>query len=307
MFATLSRSWELFKESWAVLRSDPSLATFPTIAAIVTLIVSILFWGIIGLVIATNPALAAALNDSDGARANDEGNPILLIVGLIVLFFYYLIINIVTNYLTTALVGVVLKRFRRESTSSADGWAIAQSRLPAIVQFSAISATVGVVLNMLRGNDNRFGIGDIIASLGGAAYSLATFLVIPIIATKPIGAIPALKESVNLIQRTWGESVIGSTGIGLVVSIPMTLLAILGVFLAITAFAADQIVLGVIVIVVTVLVIAVLGVISSALDSIYKAAVYHYAEAGAGNNAQELRELPFRPDLIEGAFKPKQA
>lgn len=43
-----SRSWSLFKSSWSVVRSEPSLLWFPVLSALLVIIASVIFFGILG-------------------------------------------------------------------------------------------------------------------------------------------------------------------------------------------------------------------------------------------------------------------
>ena len=70
------------------------------------------------------------------------------------------------------------------------------------------------MLQLLR---ERGGIaGAIVAALGGMAWNIITFLVVPVLVVEGVGPIGAIKRSAGLLKKTWGEQVIGSAGIGLV-------------------------------------------------------------------------------------------
>ncbi len=46
----------------------------------------------------------------------------------------------------------------------------------------------------------------------GMAWTLTTYLTVPILVTKDIGPIDAVKESAAIFKRTWGEQVVGNFG-----------------------------------------------------------------------------------------------
>ena len=89
----------------------------------------------------------------------------------------------------------------------------AQIAPASILGYAAIAATVGVLLQALKNRDNNF-LVRLIGSGLGAAWTLATFLVVPVLVSRDIGPIDAFKESVGLLRRTWGENAIGNVGIG---------------------------------------------------------------------------------------------
>jgi hypothetical protein len=149
----------------------------------------------------------------------------------------------------------------------------------------------------LKDRDNNF-IVRLIGSGLGVAWTLATFLVVPVLVNRNIGPIDALKESLALLRRTWGENAIGNVGIGAVFGVMMVAVVIVG---GATCFFAAQasVTLAISVGVAFVLAAVVLGVIQSALSGIYSAALYRYAMAHETPDA-------FRGMALESAFAPKR-
>lgn len=88
---------------------------------------------------------------------------------------------------------------------------------------------------MLRNNrEGSNPAGAILAAIGGLAWNVATFLVIPVIADRQVNAIGAIKESALLLRKTWGEQIVGG-GLGLVFGLASILVVILtGVLAALT-------------------------------------------------------------------------
>src|SRR5437762_791926 len=78
--------------------------------------------------------------------------------------------------------------------------------------FALIAATVCMIL---RAIEERVGfIGRIVVGLIGMGWSLATYLVVPVLVARDVGPIDAVKESATLFKKTWGEIVIGQVGLG---------------------------------------------------------------------------------------------
>ena len=89
---------------------------------------------------------------------------------------------------------------RLEGRSSPDGLAIASKRMGSILGYAAIAATVGMVLRFIA---ERAGfLGRIITGFIGLAWTLTTYLTVPILVTKDIGPVDAVKESVAIFKRT---------------------------------------------------------------------------------------------------------
>lgn len=294
-----SRSWSLFKSSWSVMRSEPSLLWFPVMSALLVIIASVIFFGLLGALFVVNPAVQQAVIEASQSAEGEGGSPLLTILGIVVLFIYYLIVGAIATYFATAMAGAALRRLDGQDTSFGEGIKIANSRLGTILGFSAISATVGVLLSLLR--NNRQGnnpAGAILAAIGGMAWTVATFLVIPVIADRQVNAIGAIKESALLLRKTWGEQIVGSGGLGLVFGLASVIVVILTGVLAVLAIDIAGLVWTIIAVGVVALIV--LAVLNSTLSGIYKAAVYRYA-------AQRQVAPQFDATLIEGAFRLKGA
>lgn len=277
MFEKFSRSWELVKASAAVLRSDKELMLFPILSSLATLVVLATF---------AIPVFALKLF-SDGFN----------VFGAIVGFVFYFCQYFVIVFFNSALVGAATIRLEGGDPTFSDGIRIAKSRLPAIAGYAAIAATVGVILQALKDRDNNIIIRMIGSGLG-VAWTLATFLVVPVLVNREIGPIDALKESVALLKRTWGENAIGNVGIGAVFGLITFGVLLIGIALTVLAAQASM-TMAIVVGALFLIAVLVLGVVQSALGGIYSAALYRYAVS---------HEAPqgFQMATLESAFAPKR-
>ena len=280
MFERFSRSWGLVKASGAVLSANKRLMVFPVLSSICTLIVAASF-----LV----PAYAGSMFTHFERGHMTPGSAALL-------FVFYLVQYFIVIFFNSALVGAALIYLRGGSPTVRDGLGIAMSKLPSIFGYAVISATVGMVLRAIQ---ERAGfIGRWIAGLLGVTWTLATFLVVPVLVNKDVGPFEAVKESAQLLKRTWGENLIGNVGIGLAFGLLTILVVLAGmalVFLAISTHSISVIVVAVALCIAAVLTLA---VIQGALHGIYSAAVYRYAEEGDAGTG-------FEKALVADAFKIK--
>jgi len=283
MFNSWGRSWQLVKASWAVLQSDRELLLFPVISGIITILISVVMF---------IPAITWTLFTSGG-----DGE-VTQIFGMIGTFIFYLVTYTITIYFNTALIGAAMIRLDGGDPTVQDGIKIANSHLGNIVAFAAMSATVGVIVRMLQ---ERGGIiGSIIGSLGGFAWNVATFLVIPIMIVEGLSPWDAVKNSTAMLRETWGEQLTGSWSIGGIFFLFYFLVLILAIALGFAAFALTESVATVIAVVIfAVLVMVMIGVVQGALSGVYQAAIYRYAATGSTPDN-------FDVDLIQGAFKQKR-
>lgn len=274
MFEKFSRSWELVKASASVLRSDKELMLFPLISGAATLVVMATF---------LIPVFALRIFE------NGFG-----VGGAVLGFLFYFCQYSVIIFFNCALVGAAMIRLDGGDPTLRDGFDAARSRLPSILGYAAIAATVGVFLQALKNKDNNF-IVRLIGSGLGAAWTLATFLVVPVLVSRNIGPIDALKESVSLLKRTWGENAIGNVGIGAAFGLITFLFLLVGAGLT---FAAYQVALplAIGVGVLFLLGVLLLGIYQAALSGVYSAALYRYAVSHEAPAA-------FRGAMLEDAFR----
>jgi Family of unknown function (DUF6159) len=285
MAGKFARSWALMKASAAVLRSDKSLLVFPLLSGLCTLLVAASF--LIPVVVMT----------VGGEHAGQDFNQRMSAGAYLLMFAFYLVQYFVIIFFQTALTGVALMHLRGEPTSVAAGFALARSRLPHIFGYALIAATVGLVLRMIQ---ERLGlIGRLVVGFLGLAWTVATFLVVPILASEDVGPVDAVKRSVELLKRSWGENLIGNGGIGAVFGLLMLVAVLVGAVLIGGAFALQSVVAIVLAVTVVVLGFILLGLIQSSLQGIYSAALYRYAEAGEAS-------VGFDQALLEQAFAPKK-
>ena len=197
MFGSIGRSWNLAKQSLGVVRKDPELMIFPIIAFIAGVVVA----GILG-----------GVGFATGAFGGSQSVSAL---GILFIFLFYFGTYFITIYFQVALVASVKLRLSGGNPTLGYGVREANKRLGAVLTWAVIAAIVGLLLRLLEGaaRNNTRGWGRIVAQIAiglvGMAWSLATFFVIPVIAYEGVGSFEAIKRSVGVIKRSWGEAVVG--------------------------------------------------------------------------------------------------
>jgi hypothetical protein len=278
MFRRIRNSWELLKASLAVLRADKELILFPIVSAIGVVLVTATFF--------VPLTLAGFL---DGLLAGG-----LTVLGFVALFLFYLVQYFVILFCNAALVGAAMVRLRGGNPTVGDGFRVALEHTGPILGYAVISATVGVVLRMLT--ERAGGLGRLVVSLVGLAWNVATFLVVPVLVVEGVGPVDGVKRSVSLLRTTWGEQIVGNVGIGGIFGLFALLVAVAGLVLITLAGTTNSVALLVAAVVAVILALLFLGLVSSAVNGIYAAAVYRYAVTGetGGFYRQELVEEAFR-------------
>ncbi len=279
-----SRSWELVKQSFAILRSDKQLMLFPVLSAISCLIVTALI--ATGGTLLMMPGIASAA--ANGEQFHPNQSPLFLI-GMFTLYVanYFVIV-----FFNVALVGVANSRLMGGTWTFRDGIELAWARKGTILQWALVAATVGMILRTL---EERMGlIGRIIMRIIGIAWALACYFVVPVLAFEDLTPIAAVKRSSKLFRDTWGEKVIGGFSFSLVSMVLM--LPGIGLFL-VAAFleGLKGLMVGV---ALMILYFLMLSVMMSAVQGIFNAALYRYAC---------FKQVPpaFEANLVTSAWTPK--
>lgn len=268
MFDRMARSWELSKQSWRVLRSDKQLVLFPLISSIACI-----------LVLASFAVPVLATMDFQAISNHKPGDPPpVQPIHYVVLFAFYFANYAVIAFFNAALIACAMRKFEGESAGLGDGLRVAGARLPQILGWALVAATVGMVL---RAISERAGlIGKIVISLIGFVWTVATYFVVPVLVVEGVGPIEAVKRSAGVIRKTWGEALVVNIGLGALSMVGFLvslapLAAGIGLTIA-TESAAPAIIGGAAMIMMLVL----LALVTSTLKMILVAALYRYAATG---------------------------
>ena len=270
----LQNSIELAKSSWNVLRDDKQLTVLPLLSGVSALLVALLFFGPVALIA------------NSGAQGSSK--PLAWILGAV----GYLAITYVVVFFNAALVFAADKRMRGETVTIGEAVHAASARAHVLLPWAVLSATVSLIL---RAIEERSGIvGRIVGSLVGLAWSLVTFLVLPVLVIEQIGPIQAVKRSTELFKRTWGENMIANAGIG-IVALVASLVGVVPCALLI-AVGGPVAVLGIVLAVAWVVAVQ---LVAATLTGILQTALYRFATAGSAPG--------FADDQLRGAFRPRRS
>src|SRR6201996_2215986 len=270
----IRRGWALTKKSWALLRAHRDLIRFPLYGGLSTIIVGLITLG---------PAAYFLGEHTYGA-----GVP-LIVIGIYVL-------SVIGVYFSVGLAACADKIFRGEDATVADGMAVARSRFPEICGWGALAPADAPGIGLLENQGGA--LGDIAGRLIGTAWSLVTFLSVPVIAIEGTGPFETLKRSATLFKERWGQQITGNIAIGgaifLIGILPALILIVAGFLLWPSTGVA-----GGTLIVIGALVMCVALLISKALSGIFGVALYRYAIDGQALGG-------FSQEDLERAVKPKR-
>jgi hypothetical protein len=285
LFERISNGFALARSSWGVLAKDKHLIWFPIVSGFFFL-----------LVIASFVFPLATLVDwsqFDQQVQNNNGKPPVWVypVG----FAFYFCCYFVVIFCNSALVSCALMRFNGQEPRLRDGFRMALARLPQIFAWALVSATVGIILQVIENAHEK--VGYYVSLVLGTAWSIMTYFVVPVLVVEKTGPFAAVGRSIGLMRKTWGEALVGNVGIGFflfLLFIPILLMFVGAGFLAFKGMTTAAVILAIVAVVSALIHAAV----SSALNTILIAALYQYASSDQVAPGFEERQF-------SGAFQSK--
>lgn len=257
----LSNSWELMKASWRLLMLDKEMLLFPLFSGIASFLVMISF--VTPLFFFEDGALINAIISSENK-----------IVQYAVIFLFYFCNYFVVIFFNSAVVICATIRMNGGDPTIKDGIRLAIKRLPLIFRWAIVASGVGMILRII---EERAGIlGRIIVSILGFAWTVTSFLVIPVMVVDKRGPIDALKESAHLLKKTWGEQLITNFSFGLI----FMLLMLPAIGMSVLAFMSGEAFIIIFVSIISALYFLALVLIQSTLQGIFQAALFKFARSG---------------------------
>ncbi len=285
-----SRSWLITKLSFSVINKDRELLWFA--------VLSFLFSGLYLLAMIVPLAMFGSFEDDP-----DGGQRKLELIEYAIIFVAYFGLAFVATFFNVCVVYTSKVRFEGGDATFGESFRFAMSRLGLIFQWSLVSASVGLLLRILENASRNLGKGgqivsSIILSLVGMAWGIVTIFVVPGIVYDGLGPFDAIKKSVQVIKKTWGESLIRHFGLGLIqfFVVVAVILVSAGLTYGLTmAFDTPGMLIGigfgVLAILLSVLVFGV-------ATSVFNTALYVYATQGTLASG-------FDQDTMRSAFRPK--
>jgi hypothetical protein len=256
----IKQGWALTKKSWALLRSHRELFRFPIYGVIC---------GILIVLVSVGPGLYLI---NDGQR----------VIGGVITAIGLYASSFVIVYFGVALAATADAIFHGRPATTGDGFAVANERLGAIAGWAAVAALVGTLISLLQQSGS---IGEaIIGTLVGAAWSLITFLAVPVIAFEGTGPWATLKRSTKLFKERWAGQITGNVAIGGIVGLLGVLPAIgliaLGAYLWVSDNGNADVAIGAVLVLVGVILLVAAMLIIQAMKGIFGVALYRFASTG---------------------------
>jgi len=204
---------QILTASRELLKQDKEIAALPVLSVIAGLIAASIVGGISMIALSATPAPAGA-------------------VSAIAAFLFLYSATATSVFFQTAVVAGAIARINGEDPTVKTCLAAAKTRLPQILAWSLLSATVGFIINQIA--ERLPAIGQIIVRVVfGSAWAIITFFAVPVIAAEGTGPKEAFARSKDIISTKWGTALrtnLRAAGQQVVTLIPF--LAIIGVGVA---------------------------------------------------------------------------
>ncbi|WP_136799889.1 DUF6159 family protein [Desulfosediminicola ganghwensis] len=259
-------SKSLLKTSWSVLKRDKEIFLFQIISAFCC--VSILSFFILPLF---NPSENLVESFLNGTLFDipDSGETITeKIIHYSKLFLLFSSTYFISMFFNVATVQCAIMRMNKQNPTFFDGISVAFYRLPSVLCWSFLSSTIGFLLQFVEERSNW--VGNLMAKFIGLTWTLASWLVLPIMVYEKVGPLTSLKRSAKIIKGTWVVALLEEFTFGLLISV----LSSKAIFFPLFALLFGTYKSLIIAAFISILYLAVLWSFFSALLTIFQAALF---------------------------------
>lgn len=248
---------KLLKASLGLLREDREMAALPIMAAVAAIVaMSVVGGGLGGLLLALGVTSQVAL-----------------IVAIAPAIY---IASFAATTAGVAIVFAATERIEGGNPTVKGSLQQAWGRRRTIAAWTLLSTVVGVVINLIQ--EKLGALGGVLGFLGGLAWSVATFFVLPVLAFEDLGPVDAVKRSSGVLKERFGSVVRSQVRFG-ILFLGWMLLAVAamvggGVLIA---GGSGLAVLGGALLAAGFLGFVVIGVYASVVDAYLRTILYRYA------------------------------
>jgi len=265
-------SYRLVKESFWLLLQDVEILVFPVFAFLVVCILGFLVFNIFGF--------------TSLSSFPEKGSPTPEFIAAVITVYF--LIFFVFTFSNAGVIAATYERLSGNNPTTESSWNVITQNFGRIFLWALSSATVGVVLMILRNRKNRTW-----NALWGAveiAWDVLYFVVLPIVVLENCSLKEGKEKAKFLLKKTWGENIIGQFSMGLFFSILWVAISLL--FLVIPLLPSF---LSIPTLVFMLISYFIVGILMNTLRNIYATALYFYATTG---------EVPdqYSSELIKDAF-----
>jgi hypothetical protein len=188
----IMKSWQLGWSGLRVIWNDKTLLGFPavTVAAVIAIL------SLIYLVIPNFGMLLIAVVSDATAPSNGS-----LFYSLLILWYFML--AFVAVFMHVALVGAIQISMKQRDSVFRDGILTGLRFVPSIIVWTLINYTFGFFVTLL---DQSRHTTRYVRKVLGAAWSVITFLAVPVMVVENTSIFMGLAQSNKLMEKKWGQN-----------------------------------------------------------------------------------------------------
>jgi len=239
--------------------------------------------------------VANTVQNGEGSTTRLTPKPLAMAIGAGV----YLLSMFLATFFNVAFFHQILAALRGHTVSVNNGFRFALSRIQAILLWSLFAGAIGLIIKALEEKVDL--LGRIILRLVGAAWSVASVFVIPVLIMEgDKNPVNVLRKSASTLKKTWGESLAGYVGLQMsgMIALFVSLVLLGGGITASIAFHSFWI--FAVALVLWVFLLMAFSYLTNVASQVYKCALFVYASEGS-------IPQPFNSELLEMAWKMKKA
>jgi len=239
--------------------------------------------------------VANTVENGEGSTTRLTPKPLAMAIGAGV----YLLSMFLATFFNVAFFHQILAALRGHTVSVNNGFRFALSRIQAILLWSLFAGAIGLIIKALEEKVDL--LGKIILRLVGAAWSVASVFVIPVLIMEgDKNPVNVLRKSASTLKKTWGESLAGYVGLQMsgMIALFVSLVLLGGGITASIAFHSFWI--FAVALVLWVFLLMAFSYLTNVASQVYKCALFVYASEGS-------IPQPFNSELLEMAWKMKKA
>lgn len=293
MASPISNGIALARKYFQILRNDKVLIRYP--------LTSMIGYGVVALVLLIIISGFRVFETVPTGAPLSFGQQLGIFLTLVA---FYILNYMLSTFSSASLIGAIFLRVGGEEVTVADGYRLAVQRLPFLIGYAGLSATIGVVaraVNQFSRGKNTVAQGVINALLGSTiatAWNIISYLVIPVLLVENQGLFASMRRSAELFREAFNANANQRSSLGIVLVISAFLGALPGYLLAALGAASANSFLMIVGYILLFLAVGFITLMGGAINGILQASLYLYAVEGSTGlllTVDEVKEA-FRND-----------
>ncbi len=203
-------------------------------------------------------------------------------------FVAYVISAFMVAWTQAAIAHIVYTRAHGGDATLGQGLGRATGLWPALLLWSIITSTVGIILRSIAERSGT--LGRIVTGLLGATWAVLTYFVVPSIVIGKRSALAAVSDSTTVFKRTWGETFVTNISFSLV--IVLAFLSYVAVLVGVGFLSGWSVGIAIAILLLFVAGLITLSLVSATLSSILRTLLYIYA-------SEQITPTNFNKELLD--------